>query len=106
MVPSQFHLVAQVSSDSPAEIEPLLRKLAGCKVSETDGGFNVDGWVAGADPRELNRELLTSLRRVERRTRLRAEWTADGVAHRFFDYVPKGTHPAALDQPGAARPNV
>ena len=35
-----------------------------------------------------------ALRRVERKTRLRAEWTAGGSVERFFDYVPKGTRPA------------
>ncbi|MGO8871128.1 MAG: hypothetical protein ACLQPH_06945 [Acidimicrobiales bacterium] len=53
------------------------------------------GRCEGSDPRALNRELLSALRRVERRTRLRAEWTANGVIHRFFDYVPKGSRPAA-----------
>ena len=40
-----------------------------------------------------NRELLGELRRVERKTRLRAE-SAGGSVERFFDYVPKGTRPA------------
>jgi hypothetical protein len=31
------------------------------------------------DIREVNRQLLSALRRVERQTRLRAEWTAAGV---------------------------
>jgi hypothetical protein len=34
------------------------------------------------------------LRRVERRTRLRAEWTADGSTYRFFDYAFKSERPA------------
>ena len=45
-------------------------------------------------PRELNRQPLSALRRVERRTRWRAEWTAIGDTARFFDYVPKGIRPA------------
>jgi predicted nucleotidyltransferase component of viral defense system len=40
------------------------------------------------------------LDRVERRTRLRSEWTVNGVTDRFFDYVPKGTRPASPDQSG------
>jgi len=43
--------------------------------------------------------LLSALRRVERRTRLRAEWTANGETHRFFDYVPNGSRPAPPSQP-------
>jgi hypothetical protein len=46
--------------------------------------------LAGASAQDLNRSLLSALRRVERRTRLRAAWTADGVTERFFDYVSKG----------------
>jgi hypothetical protein len=46
--------------------------------------------MTGNSARDLNRQLLSTLRR----TRLRAEWTAAGVTHRFFDYVPKGTRPA------------
>src|ERR1019366_2908326 len=96
-----FHLVGNVSSDSPGAIESLLRQLVDGTVSKTPDGFDVDGWFEGTDPRELNRDLLSALRRVERRTRLRAEWTADGVTHRFFDYVPKGTRPASPDQSGS-----
>ena len=50
--------------------------------------------VESASARYANRELLSELRRVERKTRLRAEWTARGSIERFFDYVPKGTRPA------------
>jgi hypothetical protein len=95
-----FHLIAEVSSDSPTAIGPVLEQLVGGTVTETPEGFHVDCWMEGTDSRELNRELLSSLRRVERRTRLRAEWTANGVTDRYFDYVPKGTRPASPDQSG------
>ena len=45
-------------------------------------------------PRGANRQLLSALRRVEKRTRLRAEWTAGGTTCRFFGYVPKSEGPA------------
>jgi len=95
-----FHLIAEVSSDSPSAIGPLLEQLLDGSVTATPDGFHVDGWMRGADARELNRFLLSALRRVERRTRLRAEWTANGETHRFFDYVPKGSRPASPSQPG------
>ena len=101
MATSAFHLVGSVSSDSPTAIEPVLRRLVDGTVSKTPDGFEVDGWWEGTDPRELNRDLLTALRRVERRTRLRSEWTADGVTHRFFDYVPKGSRPASPGRSGS-----
>lgn len=34
------------------------------------------------------------MRRVEKRTRIRSEWTSEGVTERFFDYVPKGKRSA------------
>jgi hypothetical protein len=49
-------------------------------------GFHVEATMTGNSARDLNRQLLSTLRR----TRLRAEWTAAGVTHRFFDYVPRG----------------
>ena len=62
---------------------------------KTPEGFHVDSWMEGTDSRGLNRELLSALRRIERRTRLRAEWTSNGVTDRFFDYVQKGTRPVS-----------
>ena len=50
-------------------------------------GLHVEGVIDGGDARDVNRRLLPALRRVELRTRLRAEWTGGGVAYRFFDYV-------------------
>jgi hypothetical protein len=47
--------------------------------------------MRGESARDLNRALLSALRRLERRTRLRAEWTSGGTTERFFDYVPKGS---------------
>ncbi len=101
MPDTAFHLIADVSSDSPSAIGSLLEQLVEGSVTATPDGFHVDGWMEGADARELNRFLLSALRRVERRTRLRAEWTADGETHRFFDYVPKGSRPASSSENGA-----
>jgi hypothetical protein len=42
--------------------------------------------------RNLNRTLLSALRKVKKRTTLRAEWTSrDGTTERFVDYVLKKT---------------
>ncbi len=101
MTDTAFHLIADVSSDNPDAIGSLLEELIDGSVTATSDGFHVDGWMRGENARELNRFLLSALRRVERRTRLRAEWTANGVTDRFFDYVPKGTRPASPTQPEA-----
>jgi hypothetical protein len=48
--------------------------------------------MEGASARQLNRALLSALRKVEKKTTLRAEWTSsDNTTERFFDYVLKKT---------------
>ena len=101
MMSRPFHLTAEVSSDSLTAIRPVLKQIVGGTITDAPNGFHVDAWIEGTDPRELNRDILSALRRVERRTRLRSEWTADGVTHRFFDYVLKSTRPALPDQSGS-----
>jgi hypothetical protein len=89
MTESDFHLVADVSSDDLAAIEPVLRQIVGQGLTETSGGFHIDTTMTGPSARDLNRSLLSALRRVERRTRLRAEWTGSGISERYFDYALK-----------------
>ena len=90
----EFRLVADVSSDNPGGLRPAIESLVTGTVTPTQDGFRVEGIVHGESARDLNRALLSALRRVQRRTRLRAAWTQDGMTERFFDYVPKGTRPA------------
>jgi len=78
-----FEVVADVSSDTPAAIEPVLRKLAGGAITGTTDGFHVETTMTGVSARDLNRAFLSALRRVERRTRIRSEWTAGQVTYRF-----------------------
>jgi hypothetical protein len=82
-----------VSTDSPARVGPVLRKLivsGTVKAGEAAGEFVVETEMTGSSARDLNRSLLSALRAVEKRTRLRSEWTSDGVKEKYFDYVPKG----------------
>jgi hypothetical protein len=52
----------------------------------------VEAEMEGTSGRELNRTFLSALRKVEKRTTLRAEWTSDDrTCERFFDYVLKNT---------------
>ena len=88
----KLKLDARVSSDSPAPIGRVLVERFGTKSVQREG----DDWIVradvdGADARSANRDLLTELRRVEKKTRLRAEWTSGNIVERFFDYVPKST---------------
>lgn len=91
MAKRKFTVVASVSSDSPSRIKPVLDGLfpAG-SVKKTEGGYIVKADMSGESARDLNRELLSSLRKVEKKTRLRAEWTSSKITEKFFDYVPKG----------------
>jgi hypothetical protein len=54
-------------------------------------GFEVKAELIGESARDLNRMLLSEMRKVERMTRIRSEWTLGNTVERFFDYVPKAT---------------
>lgn len=92
MAEKKFLLVARVNTGNPIAINTALTKAVPQGVIEqtkTDE-FLVKAEFTGEDARELNRSLLSELRRVEKRTRLRAEWTSGNTTEKFFDYVPKG----------------
>jgi hypothetical protein len=88
-----FRVVARVSSSNLKAVEPVLKQLIKTgSVKEAKGEFIVEAELEGDSPKELNRSLLSALRRAEKRTRLRAEWTSDnGTTQKFFDYVLKKT---------------
>jgi hypothetical protein len=89
-----FRLNGDVSSENLTAIGPLLAQLLDGQVTPIPDGLHIDGVMEGDDARDVNRRLLSALRRAERRTRLRAEWTADGSTYRFFDYAFKSERPA------------
>ena len=93
MVNKRFRLKARVNSSNPHAIGPVLEKLiARGSVKKTEDEFIVEAEMEASDAKELNRSLLSALRKVEKKTRLRAEWTSeDGTTQRFFDYVLKKT---------------
>lgn len=85
-----FKLRATVSSSSPVLIEPVIRKLFPKGSVKREGeDFIVETQLEGESAKDLNREILSELRRTEKKTRLRAEWTNGGVTERYFDYVMK-----------------
>jgi hypothetical protein len=54
--------------------------------------FIIEAEMEGNRAKELNRTLLSALRRAEKKTTIRAEWTFHSNAtQRFFDYVLKKT---------------
>jgi hypothetical protein len=95
MANRKFSLVARVSTENPQVVKRALQELVSkSSITRTEEGFLVKAELSGASARELNRTLLSALRRVERKTRLRAEWKSGGTTERFFDYVPKGSRKA------------
>ena len=92
MAHKKFTLSAKVSSDAPPRVKPVLLKVIGSRgtITPTDDGFEIHAELVGESARELNRNLLSELRRVVKKTRLRSEWSHDGIVEKFFDYVSKG----------------
>lgn len=72
---------------------PIIKKFIGVKgvIKRVEDGYEVRADLEGENPRDLNRMLLSELRKAQKRTRIRAEWTSGNTIERFFDYVPKGT---------------
>jgi hypothetical protein len=91
MARKNFSLAARISTDNPTAINIVLTKAVpqGVIKETEDHEFLVKAEFIGENARELNRSLLSELRRVEKKTRLRAEWTSGNTTERFFDYVPK-----------------
>ena len=95
MAKKTFTLMARISTDNPKAIKPILEELVSKdSITPTDEGFSVNATMQGESARELNRTLLSALRQVERKTRLRVEWKSGNTIERFFDYVPKGIQKA------------
>jgi hypothetical protein len=93
MVEKRFKLSARVSSDNPSAIKPVLERTIGNKgiIKPTSEGFEVNAELDGESARDLNRMLLSEMRKVEKKTRIRSEWTFGNTVEKFFDYVPKAT---------------
>ena len=93
MTTSRFRIKARVSTDSPDLLRPLMGEVfPGGTIREDGPEFLIEASMEGSSPKDLNRSVLSALRRAEKRTRLRAEWTSeDGQVYRFFDYVLKST---------------
>ncbi len=93
MSEKKFKLSAKVSSDTPSAIKPVLERIVGnsSSIKPTADGFEVAAELKGESARDLNRMLLSELRRAEKKTRMRSEWTSEDTIEKFFDYVPKQT---------------
>lgn len=96
MPEKKFTLKANVSSANPSAVKPVLERAIGGNgsIKATGDGFDVNAELKGESSKDLNRMLLSELRRAEKKTRLRAEWTSEGITEKYFDYVLKQTRKA------------
>ena len=89
-----FLLAAQIRTTEHAAVQVVLADLIPqSAITTTEEGLRVEGEVEGTSARDLNRLLLSAVRRIDRRATLRAEWTTAGITERFFDYVPRSVRP-------------
>ena len=96
MPQKKFMLTAKIASAKPSAIKPVLEKIIGINgsIKPTTDGFTVSAEFKGESSKALNRTLLSELRRAEKKTRLRSEWTSEGTTEKYFDYVLKQTKKA------------
>jgi hypothetical protein len=88
----KLKLKARVNrSDAPTIRHALEQLSAQGSVRKEGDEFVVEAEAEGVSAKELNRTFLSALRKVEKRTTLRAEWTSGDTTERFFDYVLKKT---------------
>jgi hypothetical protein len=91
-VTKRFSLKGTVNSKNAKAIRPVLKSLiTNGTVKEIDGAFEVEAEMEGMSAKDLNRTLLSALRKLEKRTTIRAEWTSGKTIERYFDYVLKKT---------------
>ena len=74
MAPMTFKLSATVRSDDLDGVRAPLETFLGAhaNLERTEDGFKIEAAIDGDDARELNRQLLSELRKIENKTRLRA----------------------------------
>ena len=93
MPEKKIKLTANVSSANPTAVKTILERIVGTNgtLKPTSDGFDLYTELKGESAKDLNRRLLSELRKAEKKTRLRAEWTCEGTTEKYFDYVLKKT---------------
>ena len=81
-------LSGRVSSATPSAIKPVLERMIGNNgsIKPTADGFEINAEFKGESARDLNRMLLSELRKAEKKTRIRSEWISEDTIEKFFDY--------------------
>ncbi len=102
MAAHRYHLIATVSSDGPEAVRAILDDLidgrGSIEVVDTadiahgkNGEFLVQADLEGTTAKDLNRSLLSALRKAEKRTSMRSAWKSGETTEHYFDYVLKKT---------------
>jgi hypothetical protein len=102
MAAHRYHLIATVSTDSPKSVRAVLDDFIDGKgsVEEVDadsiahgknGELLVQADLEGATAKDLNRSMLSALRKAEKRTSMRSAWKSGETTEHYFDYVLKKT---------------
>ena len=93
MSEKKFKLSARISSANPSAIKPVLEQIIGKdgSIKPTTDGFEVNAEFKGENARDLNRMILSELRKAEKKTRIRSEWASVDTTEKFFDYALKQT---------------
>ena len=86
-----YKLKAQVSSNNPKSVLQVVKRFVGGKGEVVLNGdlIEMNAELEGESAKDLNRSLLSEMRKIEKKTRLRAEWTSNNITEKFFDYVSK-----------------
>ena len=88
----KLKLKARINRSDAGTIRQALDQLAAKGSVRKEGDeFVVEAEMEGASAKELNRTFLSGLRKVEKRTTLRTEWTCGDTTQSYFDYVLKKT---------------
>ena len=93
MTEKKFNLSATVSSANLSAVKPVLERVIGSSgsIKPTAVAFEVTAEFKGESARDLNRMLLSELRRAEKKTSIRSQWTSQDAVEKFFDYALKQT---------------
>lgn len=93
MADSVFRVKAKIRSARPAATRAALEEMFGLEAvsasEERADELILEAETEGGSMKSLNRNLLSALRRVEKRTTVRAEWEGKTGRERYFDYVLK-----------------
>src|SRR5271165_1378800 len=85
----RFNLKARINGTNDHAIQQALKQLgAEGEVKKIRGAFALSAEIEGTSAEELNESLLSALKTIRKRTKLRAEWISDdGSTQIFFDHL-------------------